>query len=80
MYTGISSGPNARCRVWEAFTFTFSSETSNTKTPHAVYCKDQQVSAVAIIVIIVLLFSHSSPSVAVDRASSRRPFRLVRWQ
>ena len=24
LYTGISSGPNARCRVWEAFTFTFS--------------------------------------------------------
>ena len=23
LYTGISSGPNARCRVWEAFTFTF---------------------------------------------------------
>jgi len=23
MYTGISSGPNARYRVWEAFTFTF---------------------------------------------------------
>jgi len=22
LYTGISSGPNARCRVWEAFTFT----------------------------------------------------------
>ena len=21
LYTGISSGPNARCRVWEAFTF-----------------------------------------------------------
>jgi len=23
MYTGISSGPNAGYRVWEAFTFTF---------------------------------------------------------
>jgi len=23
LYTRISSGPNARCRVWEAFTFTF---------------------------------------------------------
>jgi len=23
LYTGISSGPNARYRVWEAFTFTF---------------------------------------------------------
>jgi len=23
LYTGISSGPNAQCRVWEAFTFTF---------------------------------------------------------
>ena len=23
LYTGISSGPNARCRVWEAFTFFF---------------------------------------------------------
>jgi len=23
LYTGISSGPNARCRVWEALTFTF---------------------------------------------------------
>jgi len=23
LYTGISSGPNARHRVWEAFTFTF---------------------------------------------------------
>jgi len=23
MYTGMSSGPNARYRVWEAFTFTF---------------------------------------------------------
>jgi len=23
LYTGISSGPNARCRVWEASTFTF---------------------------------------------------------
>jgi len=23
LYTGISSGPNARCRVWEAFSFTF---------------------------------------------------------
>ena len=23
LYTGISSGPNAPCRVWEAFTFTF---------------------------------------------------------
>ena len=23
LYTGISSGRNARCRVWEAFTFTF---------------------------------------------------------
>jgi len=26
LYTGISSGPNARCRVWEAFTFTFARE------------------------------------------------------
>jgi len=26
LYTGISSGPNARCRVWEAFTFTFKME------------------------------------------------------
>ena len=24
LYTGISSGPNTRCRVWEAFTFIFS--------------------------------------------------------
>ena len=24
LYTGISSGPNVRYRVWEAFTFTFS--------------------------------------------------------
>ena len=24
LYTGISSGPNARCRVWEAFTLPFS--------------------------------------------------------
>jgi len=23
LYTWISSGPNARCRVWKAFTFTF---------------------------------------------------------
>jgi len=23
LYTGISSGPNAQYRVWEAFTFTF---------------------------------------------------------
>jgi len=23
LYAGISSGPNARYRVWEAFTFTF---------------------------------------------------------
>jgi len=23
LYTGIRSGPNVRCRVWEAFTFTF---------------------------------------------------------
>jgi len=23
LYTGISSGPNTRYRVWEAFTFTF---------------------------------------------------------
>jgi len=23
LYTGISSGPNARYQVWEAFTFTF---------------------------------------------------------
>jgi len=23
LYTGISSGTNARCRVWEALTFTF---------------------------------------------------------
>jgi len=23
LYTGVSSGPNARYRVWEAFTFTF---------------------------------------------------------
>jgi len=23
LYTGISSGPNAQCRVWEAFAFTF---------------------------------------------------------
>jgi len=23
LYTGISSGPNARYRVWEAFTFFF---------------------------------------------------------
>ena len=23
LYTGISSGPNARCRVWEAFTFLY---------------------------------------------------------
>ena len=23
LYTGITSGPNARCRVWETFTFTF---------------------------------------------------------
>jgi len=23
LYTGISSGPSARCRVWEAFTYTF---------------------------------------------------------
>jgi len=23
LYIEISSGPNARCRVWEAFTFTF---------------------------------------------------------
>jgi len=23
LYTGISSGPNARYRIWEAFTFTF---------------------------------------------------------
>jgi len=21
LYTGISAGPNTRCRVWEAFTF-----------------------------------------------------------
>ena len=26
LYTGISSGPNARCQVWEAFTFTFNSK------------------------------------------------------
>jgi len=28
LYTGISSGPNARHRVWEAFTFFSASETS----------------------------------------------------
>jgi len=33
LYTGISSGPNARYRVWEAFTFylTYASDRRKTK-------------------------------------------------
>ena len=32
LYTGISSGPNARYRVWEAFTFTFTTILLSTAT------------------------------------------------
>ena len=34
LYTGISSGPNARYRVWEAFTFTFTFYTLTVFTGH----------------------------------------------
>jgi len=36
LYTGISSGPNARYQVWEAFTFTFLVQTSFCKRTAAV--------------------------------------------
>jgi len=32
LYTGISSGPNARCRVWEAFTFFYETDKIETTT------------------------------------------------
>jgi len=45
LYTGISSGPNARCRVWEAFTFTYypkhwADQPSGTEAEDEVLCID----------------------------------------
>jgi len=38
LYTGISSGPNARCRVWETFTFTFTSREDLNNRAFAAIC------------------------------------------
>ena len=37
LHTGISSGPNARCGVWEAFSFTF-------LLPYYYYCYTYRLS------------------------------------
>jgi len=66
LYTGISSGPNARCRVWEAFTFTFNAVFSgepveqmpnrHTTAPHVlVLAKKYPMMPLLLIVMIVIM-------------------------
>jgi len=38
LYTGISYGPNARCRVWEAFTFLLSTHLCLQHVDHDAEC------------------------------------------
>jgi len=73
LYTGISSGPNARCRVLEAFTFTF------TFTFLQVQPAIERVQALAVWLVALVPPAVRCPSLSSQLLHSCRHFRTVSY-